>query len=367
MAGISIEQAVDLGYATLQAFEQDAVQIAMKKQTYEVVNRWFAGDKKILGGGKKVTWDLTLKDTGNAKQVNMFETDNPNIANVNKEGEVNWTHFQNSFSYSIKELSINRDNKTRIFNLLRNRRLNCARETADKLEELAWRTPTSSDDSKNPFGLFGWLTQGTNGSSGAFEGYTPNYWTDSSSTFNAGGIACSSTTNTRWANYYADHDGNLDDSMIKKLRRAFRKAKFQTPKVAGMAIDPKSDYNNFRLYTNSDVLDEVEELLTKSDDRIGYDLGKYAGNAIFKGIPFIYVSELDDAKQYVYGKDPIVGVNHNHFYPIVLRDENFRWNKPMPHGPGQHNVLTVYLDLSYAYVCNNRRVAGFLLSEYQGS
>ena len=28
-------------------------------------------------------------------------------------------------------------------------------------------------------------------------------------------------------------------------------------------------------------------------------------------------------------------------------------------------VLTVYLDLSYAYMCDNRRTGGFLISDYQ--
>jgi len=152
---------------------------------------------------------------------------------------------------------------------------------------------------------------------------------------------------------------------MKILRRAFRKTMFQTPKIAKEAIDPKSGFYNFRLYTNSDVLDEIEELATLSDDRIGHDLGKYAGTVIFKGIPFIYVDSLDTELTYVYGGNPIFGVNHGHFYPIVLSGENFRWNKPIREA-GQHNVLTVYLDLSYAYVCDNRRTAGFLISDWEG-
>ena len=368
-SGITIDQAIDLGYATLQAFEQDAVEVALKHQTYEVVNRWFAGDKKNLGGGKKVTWDLTVKDTGNGQHVNMYETDTPNVANVNVEGEVNWVHYQNSFSYSVKELAMNLGNKTRIFNLFKNRRMNCARESADDLEEAAWKTPASATDSRVPHGIPAWICQAdTSAVTGEFEGYLPDYTTstDAESAYTTiGGLACSSTTNARWANWYANHSNNLDDSLMKILRKAFRKTKFQTPRVAGQAIDPKSDFSNFRLYTNSAVLDEIEELATKSDDRLGYDLGKYAGATIFKGIPFMYIDSLDTELTYVYGKNPIFGVNHNHFMPIVLANENFRWNKPM-NKVGQHNVMTVYLDLSYAYVCKNRRSGGFLLSQWEG-
>lgn len=370
MAGITIDQAIDLGYATLQAFEQDAVEIALKHVTYEVVNRWFKGDKKQLDGGKKVTFDITLKDTGNAEHYDMYASDTPNVASVNKEGEVNWVHFKNSFSYSIKELAMNRSNKRRIFNLFKNRRTNCARETADALEEAAWKTPSSSTDTVVPHGIPAWICQAdADGSTGDFVGYVGDYTTsdDAESAYSSvGNISCTSTTNARWANWYADHNNNLDDTLLKLLRRGFRKTGFQTPIVAKQAIDPNSGFSNFRLYTSSVVLDEVEELATKSDDRLGADLGKYAGNVIFKGIPFVYVDALDTELTYVYGADPIFGVNHNHFYPVVLADENFRWNKPM-NKVGQHNVFTVYLDLSYAYVCDNRRTAGFLISDWEGA
>lgn len=368
-AGITIEQAIDLGYATLQAFKQDAIAQTLKHQTYEVVNRWLKGDKKVLGGGKKVTWDVNLRDANQGKHVNIGETDSPQIVQIARECEDNWVHYKNSFSYSRKELSMNLNNKTRIFNLFKNRRLNCARESCDDLEEAAWKTPSSSTDRKAPNGIPSWICQAdTSAVTGAFEGYLPDYTTsaDTESAYTTiGGLACSSTTNARWANWYANHSNNLDDSLLKILRRSFRKTKFQTPVLAKMAIDPESGFNNFRLYTNSAVLDEIEELAHKSDDKIGYDLGKYAGNVIFKGIPFMYVDSLDTELTYVYGKNPIFGVNHQHFYPIVLSGENFTWSKPMTQ-VGQNLVLTVYLDLSYAYVCDNRRAGGFLISQWEG-
>ena len=61
------------------------------------------------------------------------------------------------------------------------------------------------------------------------------------------------------------------------------------------------------------------------------------------------------------GTDPIYGVNHDWFYPVVLRGEYFRINEPITK-VGQHNVLTVYVDLTYQYICENRRMAGFLVN-----
>jgi len=367
--GITIDQAIDLGYATLRNFEQDAIKIAMKHQTYEVINRWFKSDKKTLDGGKYLTFDVSLKDTGNGKHTRMYDTDEPNVANVTKEGTVYWTHYQNSFSYSLKELAFNMGNKRRIFNLLKNRRTNCARETADDLEEAAWRTPESSSDDLLPHGIPGWLVQAdSDNSTGDFVGYVGDYTTsgDTESAYSdVAGISCTSTTNARWANYYHDHNDNIDYSLLKALSKAFRKTNFQTPTVAGQSVDPDSSFFNFRMYTNNKILEELEDLAVKADDRVGSDLGKYAGAVMYKNLPLIYVDLLDTELTYVYGANPIFGVNHNNFYPAVLSNENFRWNKPM-NKVGQHNVFTVYLDLSYAYVCDNRRTAGFLLSDWEG-
>lgn len=369
--GITIQQAIDLGQATLESFEQDGLQMTLKHQCYEVLNQWFKSDKMQVDGGDRVNRFISLRDTGNAAHVRMYETDTPNISNVDETIKTEWTHAQTSFSYSVKELAMNKGNRSRIYSLLEQRRKNAYREFADLLEEAAWKTPTSASDDRSPFGIPAWLCQSdTAGTTGSFTGYTPNYFSAADTGFNAGNIAVSASSNNRWANYYADHQNQLDDTLLKKLRRAIRQTKFQTPMFASQAIDPSSSFSNFRLYTTSAVLDAMEEIAIKSDDNVGADLGKYAGATIFKGIPFTYVDSLDDnsaiatQQGLIHGGDPIFGVNHGHFYPVVLDGENFRVNPPMSK-VGQHNVLTVYIDLSYAYICDNRRTAGFLISDYQ--
>jgi hypothetical protein len=370
MAGITIQQAIDLGKATLEQFNQDKLEVALKHQTYEVLNQWFRKDKVQTDGGDRVTRYISLRDTGNAQHVRMYDTDVPNVANVDEVIKVEWTHAQVSFSYSVKEIAMNMGNRVRIYNLLKQRRTNAFREFADLLEEVAWRTPTSSSDDLNPYGIPGWLVQADTDpeeAAGGFTGYLGDFWNDTETAMTTvGTVACSDTTNPRWANYYEDHGGKLDSSLLKRLRRSFRKTKFQSPMFAKQTIDPNSGFSNFRLYTTSNVLDELEEIALHSDDRVGADLGKYCGSTLFKGIPFVYVDVLDSSKQFVYGDDPIFGVNHNHFYPVVLDGENFRVNDPMSK-VGQHNVLTVYIDLSYAYICDNRRTGGFLISNWETS
>jgi len=368
--GITMTQAIDLCTATLAKFNQDDVAQYLVHPTYEVINRWFATDKKVLGGGKSVTWDLNLKETGNGKFTRMYDIDTPAVANTVKEGNVAWTHYQNSFSWELSELAVNQDNPTRIFDLLKNRRIQCIRETCDDLEESAWKTPEDSTDDLHPHGLPGWLVQADADSGDGFVGYVGDY-TNSGDTESAystvGGLACTSTTNAMWANYYYDHNGNIDYTLLKALAKTMRKIGFKTPKLAGDAIDPRSSVANLRIYTTDDVIGTLEDLAIKADDRVGNDLGKYAGNVVFKNHPLIYVDSLDTELTYVYGKNPIFLVNHEHFYPIILSGMNFKWSSPIPGGNTQHNTLTVFLDLMFAYVCKNRRAGGALLSQWEGS
>jgi len=161
MAGITIEQAIDLGKATLEQLAQDKLEVALKHQCYEVLNQWFGKDKVQLDGGDRVTRYISLRDTGNAQHVRMYDTDTPNVANVDEVIRVEWTHAQTSFTYSVKELAMNMGNRERIYSLLKQRRMNAFREFADLLEEVAWRTPTgSSDDSRPPCSRpYRWLTR----------------------------------------------------------------------------------------------------------------------------------------------------------------------------------------------------------------
>lgn len=367
--GIQIEQATDLLTATLAKFKPNQFEIALKSQTAEIVNRWFKKDKMVVNGGDSCKFYIQLKRSNNATHTRLYDTDDVNVAQVMTEGSVNWTHAKTAWAFDVREIAMNKGNPQRIFSLLEARVKAAHHDLIIELEEAAWRTPSGSTDDLAPHGIPAWLAQAdADSETGDFTGYVGDYTTsgDTESPYSSvAGISCTSTTNPYWANFYADHNNLLDDSLLKILSRAFLKTKFETPEIAGQALDPKSNFSNFRMYTSSNVILELEELARKSDDRVGYDLGKYAGATIFKGVPFRWVADLDTELTYVRGADPIYGINHNHFYPIVLADNNFRRTKPTPKS-GSHNVLEGFVDLTYAYVCDNRRVGGFLVSDWEG-
>lgn len=362
MAGdnITIDQAVDLGYSTLQQFDKDDVTMTLVHSNYEPINIWFQNDKKVVTGGDEIQFDVSLRDTGNAKHTSLYGEDTRNVNNVTAKGKVEWKKATTNFSYTLEELSINQGNPQRIYDLIKNRRDNMIREFVDLLYEAAFTVPTDADDAVNPYGIPGWLTLGTDGSTGDWTGYVGNY--QDGVDYNVGNITCSSSQNSRWASYYADHDGELGDNLLSLLRRAMRKTKFKAPLLA-QKVGKDMSFTNFRMYTNDNVMDNLESLADAKDDNVGYDLGKYHGTVVFKGIPFEYVDILDTADTNVYGTDPVFGVNHDCFKPYILNGFDFEISKPMNNKENQHNVLSVYMDLIYGYVCKDRRMGGFLVSQ----
>jgi hypothetical protein len=366
MPDITIDHAVDIGYATLQNYAKpsDRLEMTFNEACYTPVNDWFTKDKMQLDGGDMVKFYITLSDTGNAKHIGLWEEDSDNVVNTDEEGTVNWTHATTNMSYNRVELGMNMGKgDIQVYNYLNGKRKNMFREFAEMLQTVAFLTPTSSTDKKNPHGIPAWLSIGTDNATGSFTGYSGRY-NDSNTpgtAYNVGGIASSSSNHARYASYYADHNGTLGDNLIKLLDRATRKTHF-IPPVVPEATGKESTWGNFRYYSNDNVIGNLNMLLLKSDDAVGMDLGKYAGLTIFKRIPFIYVQQLDTANTSVYGTDPIIGVNHDYFYPVILESNNFVIGKPSPRDQ-QHLVLKVHLDLSYAYVCTNRQRAGFLINQ----
>jgi len=364
--GITPDMAIDLGYSVLRNYDENEVNYTLSKNTFEIVNRKLNGAKTV-SGGKGFQWDVKLKDTGNEKFVLDYETDDPNVANVIQECTLNWTSFQNSWSYSLLELN-ECAGKRKIFDLLTTRRKGCVVESAEALDQIMWRPPLSSTDKRRPHGIASWIVQAdADTCTGDWLGYVGDYWSDTETAFSkVGGLSCTSTVNARWANWYYDHNDNLDYTLLKKMSTALRKTHFQTPRIAGDSLDPKSDFSNFQLYTNDEVIATLEDLAIKADDRVGPNLGKYAGAVTFKNMPLIYIDDLDTDKTYVWGGNPIYGINWNQVQIRTLAGETFRWNKPQ-NDVRQHNVYTVYLDLTFVLFCTNRRHAGFLMSDWEAS
>ena len=147
------------------------------------------------------------------------------------------------------------------------------------------------------------------------------------------------------------------DAMVKKMHKIYRQIRFKAPRMV-KDLD-KGPLSGYAIYVDGDTIDEYEAYTRKSNDQIGFDVGKFAGNTAFQRVPLTWVAELDTANTSLRGANPIYFINHNKFKVFILRGDNLREGEPMI-DRYQHNVITTFVDLSYNFICTDRRSQGLI-------
>jgi hypothetical protein len=361
MSTITFDQMVDFSYATFEAILKRKPAHTFVYENYDFHNDFFASAVKQKGGDR-LEGRINLADEGNAKHSGIWDDDTHNIVNISRRYEIPWVHSTTNFSFNLIEQDLN-SGAEQIFDTVDNKYDNMCREWVDEVLEKIWITPASSSDTLTPHGVSAWLRLGTDDSTGGWTGYSAVY--GDGNTYNLGGIASSATSNDRWASYYADHNGNLDDSLLVLLDRAHRKLRFRGPSVPKpLDLQTKGYKPKFAMYSNDSVIGTINQLYAKSDDQMGRHISQHYGVPHFKNVPILYVPILDTADTNRYGTDPIFGINHQMIFPVVQPNWNWKIGKPVNRAPaGQHLINTVYGDLEYAVFGVNPRHAGFLISQ----
>jgi len=357
MDDVLIAQATDILQATLPDLVKKQCVLTYAYSNYGFMNSFWKSRAKV-GGGDKLQRFITLKDEGNAGHRNRWSEDTHNVINTDKTIEADWVVLSGNLSWNTIEQDMNKG-AARIYDKIENKYNNAIREMADALYPALLKTPTSATDADRPHGISAWLPLGTDGDTGGW-GAAQGRYDDGSApgtAYSVGGL--SGSTYSRWASYYADHDSDLDDSLLVLLDRACRKLNFQGPQL-GKSLDKQS--LNFSLYSNDTVIGNINLLYAQSDDQMGVRVNRHFGdNPVFKGMTFQYVDVLDTADTDIYGTNPIFGVNHNLIYPVVLNNWDMKIGKPRQRDK-QHLVMTVDMDVVYAIICEDRRRAGFQIS-----
>ena len=354
---LTIQQCLDLVNSTRDHFTLDKLGVTLNYPKYEFCNDILKNFKK-MGAGENYDDDIQLTDATNGGQVGMlFYNDTSNQTDTDKKIITPWRRYTNNCSYDRIALSINQAQKTRVYKYLKSKMISMYRKTADDLQQIGWSTPTGAADTNSAWGIPAWLTMGTDDSDGGFTGGVASY--QDGTTFNPGGI--DPTVYSKWNSYYADHNGNMGEALLDQLGDACRATDFEVPTVTG-TVDGVTEggISGMRFYTSNNLIKQVEKVARNSDDRIGYDLGKYAGKTMYKGIPFNYVKILDTTNANLYGSDPLYAVNLDLLYPVVLEDWYFQPDTDK--NAFSHTVMTQFIDLVWNMHCENRQQAGFLIS-----
>ena len=357
------EKALDIWDATLSFIVTKKPALAnFAYRKYQFFNMFFKNAMKVKGGDH-LEGHITLKSEGNASHVGIWDQDTLVKKNINQKYTVNWRQAKGGMLWNLMETSIN-SGEQKIFDVLEQQYESAIKDIIDEIYLAILTGPTSASDATSPNSIFTWLRLGDNDSTGGWTGYRSRY-NDSTSAvgtaYDTAGVPSSSSVNTNWASYYADHDGNLDETLLSMVDEALRKLNFQAP-IIPQKVGEMLGNVDFSLHTSNNVIKKLNTFYAKADDNMGYNRDSHYGTPTIKSIPLAYVDILDTARNAIYGTDPIVGLNHASIYPVIHSDWNFK--EINGKDPNRAVVMQKLIYLRYNIFAENPKDSGFVISQH---
>ena len=308
--------------------------IATDLQEYVAMPKLLKKEKVQFQSGTEIQFNLQYTTNGQARRTGLYAVDTPNQGNSMTTGKVPWRHLTADYSIDKRELAMNRT-PARILELMKTRRNECMIDQAKIMEEDMWDKPADSTDTDKAFGFDYWMVRSA---TEGFNGGDP-------SGFTSGAADLPVATYTRWKNYTAQYAAVSKTDLVRKWRRAATFTMFKPP----VDVPDYNRGNRYGYYSNYDVVGTLEELLEDQNDNLGNDLASKDGAVMFRRTNVTWVPYLESDTG-----DPIYGVNWGVIHPIFLTGEYMREDPPTK-APNQHNVVTVYMDNTYNYICRDRR------------
>lgn len=350
MPQLSSSQIIDLTTATLRDLgEPKFQQIAQELQEYEVIGKWLKREKMEFGSGFGIQRNLMGKLSRQAAHVGLMDTESVDIPDLLDQIQVPWVHARTKWGFIYQTDILMNRGKSLITNVLKPRRADAMISLAEELEAKAWSSPSVSN-TLDPWGLPYWVVY--NGSTG-FNGGAPSGHTT------VGNVNLTETPNFK--NYTANYATVSKGDLIKKMKTGCRKTKWKSP--VGIPDFTRGVGSRYRIYTDNERIEAFEEVGEAQNENLGRDLAPYGAardvkdvneTLVFRKHPIIWVPQLDDTSVFTACTAPVYAIDHGTFYPVVLKGDYLREQEPEK-VPNTSNVFRVFIDLTYNYLCVDRR------------
>lgn len=354
MAELSLEQINDLLLGTLKELGRNRFQqIAQPLQQYPVISRWFRKNKVQFDEGLGIQRNLMITLSNQARHTGVMTTDTADIPSLMAQLSINWRHMQNAWAFAYQEILTNRG-KALVFNVIQPRRTDCMISIAAELEAKAWTLATAGDVTL-PWGLPYWIVYTSSGATapGAFTGGYPSGYTT------LAGIDLTSAPNFK--NYCGTYSAVTKADLLNTMRAGHRRTFWHSP--VNVNDYRKGEYGDLQYYTDETTLRAFETVGEAQNENLGRDLAPFGGaddvkyveaTLTFRRHPIRWIPQLDDTTVFTAATNPVYQIDHSTFYPVCLAGDYLR-ESPVLRAPTQHNVFRVFIDLTYNYLCVDRR------------
>jgi len=270
-----------------------------------------------------------------------------------------WTLLRHYHQITVDEINRNAGSALRLQNLAQAKREEAAGGAFNTLELDSWKLPTGTTEEKDklPFGIPYTIppitgAQVTANAVLVAAGTAVNYFQGA----NASGFSYWYGVDTSLAKYarcrsYADvwdvTDGSITEVGIDKILRMLRQIQWQGPINA--AEFESGDYDTMALHTTDAMMTNFERKARDNNESLGSDLGKFAGQANTKGVPYVWSPGLEATSA---STNPLVAVNLNVIKPVTLAGEFFTEDAPIKL-QNKPRVIATNIWSSYQWICGN--------------
>ncbi len=336
MADLTTEDVADLVQSTLRDLDRGSwTDLTGDLQDYTAMRVLLKKEKVKFKTGNGARVNILTEDGQSARNVGLGYVATYNIKDGLSNGYVPWRHTTANYAFDRREEEINGGDAEQIVDLIKTRRGMCDIALAKKMETNFWGKPSDSTDVLTPWGVDMYIVR--NATQG-FNGGNPSGFTT--------GAVFDSSTVTRWKNWSDQYTTVSTSDLVRRIRLALKKTNFKSP---AKVSEVRSISEKRSMYTNVDVIQELEELVPLQNDQVGNDLAKYDGDVLIKRIPLMWVPTLDTDTQ-----DPVYGICWDTLVPVFLKGEYMKESKPRALD-SQPTVVVVDKDMTYNFVCYDRR------------
>jgi hypothetical protein len=319
-------------------------------QTYPnyLCTQLLSADRAVEEMDLKFTWPVLVKQGAGGRHQKLGAEDSISIEDVTRLANDQMVQFSEPIAWEVREILSAQNNPKKMFTLLTARRASIQLASIDTLEAALWGAPTSTEEAEDtPKGIPFWIQKENSLTDGSFTGGDPSGFTNG-----AGNLA--SATYTGWQNYVDNYVAWTDDDGFDALQKAMLKMNVRAPGGHAKDVPDNQGMSETKFFCNMTTYLALKKATKEQNDQCGMDLDPISGGPMFNKRKFEYIAYLDNDTQ-----NPLYIIDMSVFKAHYLRGDYWRETGPAPVA-GRHNTIGMFVDLSYQWVCTNRRKTGVI-------
>ena len=299
--------------------------------------------KMTFDSGPSVQFTVVTDTNGSARGVGLAYQAIVDMTESTVRGEVPWRHFHWNYAVERRLIAMNRS-PSKIFDYVKLERMKGLGDAIKYCEQRLWRCPASTNTT-DFYGIPYYVVKSSTAitTNEGFNGTVQSGYSD------VAGL--SPTTYDRWRNFAGPYTAITKDGLITSVREMLYRTDF-TP-----LVDNTPTYNtgnDMGIYTNYDVVQQLERLLEDQNESLGTDLASMDGKVMIRRTPVTCVKELDQDTT-----DAVYALNWGELGMMGLSGEWMNETK-FAELPSQPTVSAVFVDSTVNLLCRNRRRQGVL-------